>query len=497
MATLKSLQAPKIISVEGSVIKIVHPDVREYPRTYLSSPIAAGGTAMSVADNDDFNDNDWFIVGEVGDEKTEECDVNGAVTRGTSLTVTNSLKFAHELDSPVTKIYERTITIYGADTDGGSLTPIRAVGAAIGITWGKPQTEFVLETSDAPYAFYVVKFYDGTTESSASDYVAAAGTGVSSVQNMILEALDMSGAEINQRITSPFLIRAANSCQNRITQYINKRTNVSKDWSFEMVEDTTSLDAATMENTYALSSLTEEMKYGETNQSILNVRVGSEIIYPYQIEDHDKQMQGVDQTTVATAVTAADTTLVVADSSEFSDAGSLTVGSDTVTYTAKDDSTNTFSGIPASGTGSFASGHSVGATVWQGLSGGLPSYYTIFNGNLIFDRPFSSTYDGYPIKVRYIKKLSTLSENSASTEVPFYWVFPFYIASRIEMRRGNFDKSREFDKYFEKHLQEQAEIDKSYILDNYRYFNFSDGNLLDEAWNGYPNTTAGLNNPLT
>ena len=185
MATADLLQTPSIVSIVGSTIRVSHPETNGYTNTRLSAQIAAAGTAMTVYDNNNFADNDWFIAGHVGDERTESNDVNGAVTRGTAITVTNALSFAHPIDSPVTKIFERGIKIYGAATDGGSGTLIASVDAktasgrqladAAMIQWNKPYTEYTMISTDTAYAYYYVTFTDGTTDSSASDYIVAAG----------------------------------------------------------------------------------------------------------------------------------------------------------------------------------------------------------------------------------------------------------------------------------------------------------------------------------
>jgi hypothetical protein len=118
--TAKVLQTPQILDIIGSTIRVRHPDISGYTRTSVVSQFDSTDTALSVRDNDNFEDNDWFTFGEVGDSKSEECDVNGAVTRGTAITVTNSTKFDHEIDTPVTRIFERGFRLYGAATDGGA-----------------------------------------------------------------------------------------------------------------------------------------------------------------------------------------------------------------------------------------------------------------------------------------------------------------------------------------------------------------------------------------
>ena len=163
MPTSDILQKPKIIEILGSTIRVAHPDISGYINTRLRNQIAAAGTPMTVADTHGFADDDWMIVGVVGDNITESTDVNqanvvgtGLILRGSSMTVTNYLTFSHELDAPVTKILERGIRIYRAATDGGAGTLIASIDAltatgrfladAVMIQWDKPYTEYTMIT---------------------------------------------------------------------------------------------------------------------------------------------------------------------------------------------------------------------------------------------------------------------------------------------------------------------------------------------------------------
>lgn len=465
------LQKPSIVGIDGSNIIIAHPDISNYTRTYLGAPIAAAGTAMTVVDNNNFEDNDYFIIGEKGNAKTEENDVNGAVTRGTSITVTNSLKFGHELDAPVTRIFERKIAVYGASTDGGDLTEIVAPASAIDIAWDRPHTEY--NNEGTVYAYYVVKFYDGTTLSVASDYVLAAGLGATSVQDLIDEALDMTGEEIQEgSMPKEYLLRSANACQDRIVHYTNKK-GISKDWTFELIKDETSISIVENENEYALSGLTYAMKYTDSKQGILNVKLGTTLLKYWSIEDHDDAMKDNVKTYVKTEAAAAATSLVVDDSYEFDESGSLSVvgQSDPITYTANTESTGTFSGIPASGTGVIENTLSVDGAVWQGVTPGDPEKYTIFNGKIILNIPPDSDLPGFKLKFKYLKALTRFSDLSDTTEVTFSWIMPYFIASRIEERKGNYERADRLMNMFNKYLEEQAKKDKLYLMEEYEYRN--------------------------
>jgi hypothetical protein len=483
MATASVLQKPVILGIQGSTIRVAHPDVSRYPMTQLAAQIAAAGVTMTVNDNNGFSDNDWFIVGEVGDNRTEECDVNGAVTRGTSMTVTNTLKFAHELNAPVTRIQERGFTIYGAATDGGSGTIIESVDAiaspianVVSTRWDKLYTEYTMISTDTAYAYYYVVFSDGTTVSSASDYIPATGWTNDRVIKMIEHALDETDTQLdNKNITLDMCVKWANEAQQEITQYKfqDPVNGVLKhvDWDFEVVEDT-SLTVTTGEIEYALSSLTNALKYTDSDRAIVSIRLGDrKVMKKLTIQDYDVEMENKPRTELAAEANAADTSITVDSNVEFDDSGTLYIGSDTITYTGKT-STDTFTGIPASGTGSITATHAVDSGVWQNMSPDEPGKYTVFNGTLFFNVNVKSTWNNYPIKIRMYKALTELSEASDQTGVSFYNVFHMYIASRIERRKGNEEKSAFYMQEFNKQVLNNALANSVPTVDVIDYYSF-------------------------
>jgi hypothetical protein len=469
MATSQVLQTPEILEIIGSTIRVKHPDISNNFRTYLSAQIAAGGTTMTVYDTgavtgNGLADNDWFIAGTVGDNETEENDVNGTVTRGTSITVTNALSFDHELDAPITKIFERGIKIYGAATDGGSGTIIESIDAKAGagrqladavmIEWHRDFTEYTLISTDTSYAYYYATFTDGTTESGSSDYVLAAGLGSTSVEYMIRQALSLTNTNLkSNRISREDCIKWADDCQTAITQFVYQEPRsgkyIQKDWPFEEVLSSGDITMTTNKNKYALSGLSSLMKYDD--RGVITVQMGTlKQFKKTDIDDMTIRLESKPYTEVATAASAGDTTLVVDSVVEFSDpdgasTATLYVNGQTLTYTDLS-GTTTFTGIPASGTGSITASISVDDGVWQNNAPGLPEYYSIFNNQLILDKPPQSDYNNFPLNLRYFKKLTALTQASDTTEVSFSNVFQYFIASQIERRR---QKHEEADRYME------------------------------------------------
>lgn len=496
MATAKLLQKPKIVSIVGSSIRIAHPDLYGYIKTYLNSPIAAGATAMSVYDNNGFADDDWFIIGVPGDSQTEENDVNGAVTRGTAVTVTNTLKFSHEIDAPVTKILERKIKIYGAATDGGAGTLITSIDALTGdatpIKWDKPFTEYTLISTDTTYAYYYVKFTDGTTDSDASDYVLAAGLSSSSVESIIQAALGKAGIALGEGgVTRPLMVSWVNEAQDAIAQFMYRdplsQRYRAKDWSFEIVKDVTTLALTRNENEYALSGLTITPKYSYTAQSFISVQIGDrDPMKQITPREMDQVQVGQHRTELSVAANAGDTTLTVDSTAGFPDSGTLYVGTDSgVTYTAK--TSTTFTGVPASGTGAITATQAIDSIVLNGRGPGVPRFYTIDNQRLRFDVGADSTCTGEKIKVRYYRKLTALTEASDTTIVPFTNVISTFLESRIWSRKKKLSQASAVMKMFEDSVLNNCVADQSLAADSISYYNFEswDENFAyDDAYQG-------------
>lgn len=96
------------------------PIIIDQPTTVLTASVAAGGTSLTVKNNGGFAQNDYVLIGRIGEEKSEIKRITAAVTAGTALTVT--VTFAHDEDTPITKVdydqaeFSHTTTVAGSKT---------------------------------------------------------------------------------------------------------------------------------------------------------------------------------------------------------------------------------------------------------------------------------------------------------------------------------------------------------------------------------------------
>jgi hypothetical protein len=485
MATSKVLQVPQIIEIIGSKIRVGHPSLAGNIKTYIGAPFTAANSSLTVRDNNGLANGDYLILGEAGDLQSEEVAISGAVTRGTALTVATTTKFSHELDAGVTKIQERGIKIYGASSDGGSGTLIASVDAittpiadAVMIQWDKPYTEYDLISTDTAYAYYFVKYTDGTTDSLASAYVAAAGLDPNSVEYMINQALVITDSRIDGSLLDrPMMIRWAQDCQDDISQFVYRDSlsgkEFKKDWSFEVVLDETTLTTVQGKSKYSLSSLPYQLKYPDSDHGIISVRVGvSRPLSKTQVEQYERYLANKPFTRLNGVASVGATSLTVDNTADFPTSGSFMVGSDVITYTGK--TSGSFTGIPASGTGSITSAWADDSEVWQGLSQGLPVAYFLIDNELNLDKPVDSTNAGKTIKIRFFGKLPRLTKVSDETIVPFYNIFQFYLAAKIEARKQNKEAAADWMRQFQEALLKNALADKVPATDQQTYYNFAD-----------------------
>lgn len=81
---------------------------------------------------------------------------------------------------------------------------------------------------------------------------------------------------------------------------------------------------------------------------------------------------------------------------------------------------------------------------------------------------------GRRLKAKYLRKLSELTDFGSTTEVPFYFALPYYVASKIHRRKSNHDEADKFFALFNDSVMKNAELYKLPVLEEQEYHSFSD-----------------------
>jgi hypothetical protein len=143
-------------------------------KTYLTSSIASGVTSITVKNNQKFADNDRIMIGEMGRERTEIVDVDGAVTLGTALTVSTT-KYAHDASDPVYILQYDQVKFYRSTT-GSSGSYSNVSTSAMDVDNANKLTIYDDTTGLSSY-YYKVSYYHSVaeTESALSDPIPGSG----------------------------------------------------------------------------------------------------------------------------------------------------------------------------------------------------------------------------------------------------------------------------------------------------------------------------------
>lgn len=404
-----SYPKPILTAAEGRTVKIAHPILPDAPKTVLSASVSATGTTLTVLDNTGFANAEWLVVGKPGEERAEALRVNGAVTRGTSLTVT-AATFDHPKDAPVTRALFDQWRIYGNSTD---TTVAATLIATVDVKWDEPETVYV--NSGTEYNYYFAVGYDSNaaSEFTFSDGIAKdTGWAEGTVGKIVEDCFRDTGFE-REKFTRDQLFTEVNDCLRDITGKLRR-------WSFLQVFDYSL--AGIVRGTFK-ADLPSDIEDQESARSILGLRIGSGPDLDYlDKEEWEKELDGVVYTEVTTQATAGDTTLEIDNSYDFADSGSVDVFVSGVKYTltytgvTRSQTAGILTGIPASGTGAITVTVPVDSGVWQNVEEGEPKNYTVMDGEVRFWPLADSAHDYSNVFLDYVSKKTSVDQYSDTVD---------------------------------------------------------------------------------
>lgn len=427
---------------------------------HLTQDRAAGSGTLIVDNISGFSIGQYVLLGNFGEPTAEIIRIH-TVTAPTGFTITlnSNTLFDHYTDTPVTVLDYNQVEFSRAATLAG----VKAVLATSAMSADRINTAYTDLVNTTGFGF--ARFKNSST-GLFSDYTSGvpyAGNSYLTVEHVLSDACEMAGVQFGEQYaTESELISDINEAQD----YIGQQT----DWSFELIEDTTSITSTENENTYSLSALTYVPKFPKTFQGFLNVRFGQTILKYLSIDQMDAFFQNTAQSTLALNANPADITITLTDSNEFASEGVVFVGENTVTYTANNKTTGVLSGIPITDITALTL---TGASVWQGINPDVPQSYSVFNNQLIVNAPVLGTSAGIKFKIRYLKVYDRLLDLSSPLEVPFYNALNNYVAAKIEERKRNFDVSTKYKQDADAVIAKSMERYKVPTLQYTDYYNFA------------------------
>jgi hypothetical protein len=342
------------------------------PNTVLTAAATAGDTAITVANNGGFVDNDYILIGKLGEEKSEIKKITTVGSTKTSIGTIAALSFSHDQDTPVSKIgYDQVRFYHGTTTTSGDSS---ALAAAQDIEPSEIFNYYEDTAHTTGYGF--VRFHNSTTtdDSVYSDAIPYTGYTAKMLRSMrkkvrrLINEVD----EQNSPITNEEIDDELNMA--------NKEVNHDRLWSFS--EKTKSFSSVANQYEYSLASnvfkvydamfktqplaITDLHRWEILRWDTFTTSDPTHIcmwgnkarVYPYP-------SSSAETTTLGAAVsTTTSTTFTVADASSFPEQGRAIVDSEVFSWTGKTGTTS-LTGITRGEEGTTAATHSNGATITE------------------------------------------------------------------------------------------------------------------------------------
>lgn len=416
----------------GNEIWISLPDLSALEKTFLDADAAASSTSMTVISGTNFSANQYVVVGIPGTEGAEIKKLSSVAA--TSLGIA-ALTNSHVQGTPVYFIPFDQIELYSATAVGGSYS----LDSTVSIRSDALET-FIQKAADASSKAYKVRFKNSndSTYSDYSDEVTGSGYSSNTVWAIKHRALDQLDERIEGAITDSFLDESLWEARREID-------SMRKRWSWRTSFNSTMGNISEGQWSIAVPTTLRDQN---SNQNLLGIRFGKygrNMSYE-QKRDFDRWYMNTRHTTCS-AATAGATSITLSNCRDFDDSGSIKIGSQTITYTSKTNSSGVLSGIPSSGDGSITDNIAASTDVWQNVSFGVATIYTIWEGYIYFNLPFNSDLEGSNVIGDWYRTLVEKDSDSDTVDEPDYDALVSYLKYKIKdkQKKGTVNKSKDPD----------------------------------------------------
>lgn len=436
--------------------------------TFISSDASAASGTLTVDSIRDIAVNNILFLGELGEEKSEIIKTHSSTApSGTTITLASNTVFAHPAGTKVYVIDYDQIEVSHATTTTGSKTSLSTIDI------DADSLETMYKDSTYTSGYYFVRYYNSITAtySSYSDPIPYAGFAYNAVRSIKDRALDQLGEKIGDSITDAWLNETLWEGRREVDNMLPK-------WSFRFKKQYRA--TSIVPGTYTVS-LPTDVRNPRSRNNILAVRIGKDLtsIKNCDINEIYDYYRGVAHTTLNGAVSAVDTTITLTHSGDFDDSGTIWVAaqsvsgtSDAVAYTANSLSTNVISGVTGIATGGFATG----SDVWQDVSFGTPSYYTVDpeNKKLMFDCPFEDDLGGESVYMDYYSTLPEYDSDADELDEPEPDMFVYWLKWKIKSKKANGNLDAEKDDDYRRYKEGIQKLVAKEMSDQTIYFSIDE-----------------------
>lgn len=417
------------------------------PKTFISAGVASASGTLTVESIASFAVGNMLFIGQIGEERTEVGRVHTSTApSGSTVTLNANTGFRHENGTPVYYSDYDQVEFSRATTATGA----KSVLATSSITPAQMETIYDDTTNTTGFGFFRFKNSAGSTFSSYSDAIPYAGYEVDAAKIIFDRALSVAGAKVNPLLRYEDLLLFLND-------FIAFANSKNIRWS-EMKVLNSELDTiATGDWEFALPS---NIAKASDPSAIIQLHVRGYAPMTYLPQDRwNIVASDLIFTTVATAFTTASTEIVLTNSYQFADSGSIEVEGDSIQYTGNTRSTGTLTGV----TGVTAN-HAASTYALQGNSDAEPIWYSIPSSGYIRVFPIcGANVNNRVIYIDYYKKIPTIDTIGDRLGLSDVQPAIDYVAYRIKkhMGGGSLSVNDEDFKLFAAQMQNLVDRDSS------------------------------------
>ncbi len=437
MSTLPKIRTQYGVDI-GIELFFTFPDIQANEKTYLDADSVTGATSFS-ANGVNFAANQYIVIGQPGNEKTEIVQINGTPT-STSINLISATNFAHNRGDTIRFIPYNQIEAQYA-TDGVTFNTITPV-----VIRADASETYMQRTSDLSTYSYKFRFLNSTTNlySAYSPTILATGYADNTIWAVKNRALTQLGEKISDLITDSFLNDSLQEARRAVDQW----PSIFR-WSFRTKFGVIFGQMLAGQWRIAVPS---DLRDQNTPKNILSLRFGAQN-RPCTYQDRrtfNQNYLNIVHATVATNATSGANSLVLSSTHDLDATGSLTIagqsvgqGTFIIAYSGNNKTTNTLSGV----TGIPSSGVAVGTDVWQRgiFSGGVPVGFTTDAGYIYFDFPVNTASDGQDVKGDYYSIIPPISSDSQTFDEPYYDLYVPFLKYKIKYLKSNGKINRDGD----------------------------------------------------
>lgn len=436
----------------SAILKIQHLDIQGQPQATLASNYASAVTSITVNNTNGFTASKYLLIGGYNGANSE-IKLGGAIS-SVAILATAATSFDHSAGESVQQIpYNQVEITYSADflalwqsnlyeTISDAATAASwATLSTVSIT---PNQEYTTVKDDSTSSRTYRWRFKNSTDTIYSDYInyqLPDGFEEKSIAAIFQKATGLTNKKVSSggtgQVTHEFLFDTANE---GLQEYHSERARWSKDQSFESV-----IGEMIAGTEYIV--LPNNIDVRDTSSAIWNVRVddGRNLTY-LDKREMDLRKIGWHSSQLAVQLTSASTDATFDDTSSFPDSGTFTLyvagTAMTVTYTANNRTTNVLT-TPDCATEVTATA-AVDTPVWSGASFGTPSYFTVYDGKIIFDIIPGATMHKHAVDADYYLKCQVVNSLDDYVRIANPNVLLNYIRWHISLKTNNDTKAAQY-----------------------------------------------------